>query len=58
MLTTGFQAARDLYGTIDAFSLSHGTQVNRESLSAQTKLDTTMSPEGKQGTDKTGRQLV
>ena len=30
----------------DSFTLSHQTQVNRESLSAQTKLDTTMCPEG------------
>ena len=40
------------YGMIDSFTLSHGTRVNRESLSAQTKLDTTMCPEGKQRTDK------
>ena len=40
------------YGMIDFFTLSQRTQVIRESLSAQTKLDTSMCPEGKQGTDK------
>ena len=46
------------YGMTDSFTLSQRTQVNRESLSAQTKLDTAMCPEGKQGTDKTVEQLV
>ena len=33
-----------------------GAQVNHKSLSSQTKLDTTMCPEGKQGTNKSGRR--